>query len=176
MHMGFGLLVDRILYRVTGRRIRMRRVRLSFWVCMACLSLAAIAANPAEAQEVAPGVQAGVSLDPDQFYFGGHIETSPLVDRLRFRPSVDVGIGDGVTLVAGNFEFTYTFPGSRPWNLYVGGGPAINWYSVDDGGSDSEGGFNFLIGAKNNAGLFFEMKIGVEGSPDLKFGVGYTFR
>jgi hypothetical protein len=154
----------------------MGRIRTSVWVCVAFLGLtSAIAVDTAEAQQVAPGVQAGVSIDPDQFYFGGHIETSPLVDRLRFRPSVDVGIGDGVTLVAGNFEFTYTFPGSRQWDLYVGGGPAINWYDLDSG-SDTEGGFNFLIGAKNDAGLFFEMKIGVEGSPDLKFGVGYTFR
>jgi hypothetical protein len=154
----------------------MRRVRMSLWACVVCLGLAnAIAPNPAEAQQVAPGVQAGVSLDPDQFYFGGHIETSPLIDRLRFRPSVDVGIGD-VTTVSGNFDFTYTFPGGRPWNLYVGGGPSINWYDFDNGDSDTEGGFNFLVGVKNSGGLFFEAKIGVEGSPDFKFGVGYTFR
>src|SRR5688500_8332061 len=90
--------LDRILYRVRARRIRMRRVRMSLWVCVACLGLAgAITANPAEAQEIAPGIHGGVSLDPDQFYFGGHIETSPLVDRLRFRPSVDVGLGDVTT-------------------------------------------------------------------------------
>lgn len=154
----------------------MRRIRVSFWVCLVFLGVTgAMAATPAEAQDVDPGVQAGVSLDPDQFYFGGHIETSPLVDRLRFRPSVDVGIGDGTT-VAGNFDFTYTFPGGRPWSLYVGGGPSINYYDFDNGRSDTEGGFNFLVGAKHNRGLFFEMKVGVEGSPDLKFGVGYTFR
>jgi hypothetical protein len=88
---------------------------------------------------------------------------------------VDVGIGD-VTTVSGNFEFTYTFPGGRPWNLYVGGGPSINWYNFDNGSDNTEAGFNFLGGVKNQAGLFFEVKIGVEGSPDLKFGVGYTFR
>jgi hypothetical protein len=154
----------------------MRRFRVSLWVCLACLGLAgAIAANPAEAQQMAPGVQAGVSLDPDQFYFGGHIETSPLIERLRFRPSVDVGIGD-VTTVSGNFEFTYTFPGGRPWNLYVGGGPTINWYDFDNGGSDTEAGFNCLGGVIYRAGLFFEVKVGVEGSPNMKFGVGYTFR
>jgi hypothetical protein len=153
----------------------MRRIGVSVWVCLAFLGVTGvIAAAPAEAQ-VSPGVQAGVSLDPDQFYFGGHIETTPLVDRLRFRPSVDVGIGD-ITSVAGNFDFTYTFPGGRPWNLYAGGGPSINWYDFDNGGSDTEGGFNFIVGVKNRERLFFEVKIGIEGSPDLKFGVGYTFR
>jgi len=152
----------------------MRGIRV--WVCMACLGLAgAMTATPAEAQ-VAPGVQAGVSLDPDQFYFGGHIDSSPLVDRLRFRPSVDIGIGGDGTAVAANFEFTYTFPGTRRWNPYVGGGPAVNFFNPDVGDSDSQAGLNLLVGAKNNAGVFFEIKIGVEGSPDLKFGVGYTFR
>jgi hypothetical protein len=154
----------------------MRRIRVSLGVCIACLCLVGVVdPNQAEAQ-VAPGLQAGVSIDPDQFFFGGHVETSPLIDRLRFRPSIDVGIGDDLTVIAGNFDFTYTFPGRRAWNLYLGAGPSINWYNVDNGGSDTEGGFNVLIGAKQTTGMFFEMKIGVEGSPDLKFGVGYTFR
>ena len=151
------------------------RLRVSFWVCLAFLGVtSAISATPAEAQ-LTPGVQAGVSLDADQFFFGGHLETTPLVDRLRFRPGVDIGIGDG-TLVAGNFDFTYTFPSGQPWNLFVGGGPSINWYDFDNGGSDTEGGFNFIIGAKNRDRLFFELRVGMEGSPDLKFGVGYSFR
>lgn len=154
----------------------MRRIRVSFWVCVACLGLAgAIAPDRAEAQEIAPGVQAGVSVDPDQFYFGGHIETSPLVERVRFRPNVDIGIGEDLTLVAFNFDFTYAFTSNRPWNLYAGGGPAINWFDFDSG-SETEAGFNFLVGAKARNGLFFEMKIGVMDSPNLKFGVGYTFR
>jgi len=135
---------------------------------------AAAGATPARAQ-VRTGVQGGVSLDPDQVFFGGHVETSPLVDRLRFRPNVDIGLGDDITLIAFNFEFTYTFPTGRPWNLYAGAGPAINWFDFDSG-SNTEGGFNILLGAKHRDGMFFEMKIGALDSPDLKFGVGYTFR
>ena len=45
----------------------MRRIRASFWMCLVCLGVTgAIAPTPAAAQ-VAPGVQAGISLDPDQF-------------------------------------------------------------------------------------------------------------
>ncbi len=153
----------------------MLRFRASFWVCLVFLALfSAFPAAPAHAQARA-GIQGGVSIDPDQFFFGGHMETSPLVDRVRFRPNVDIGIGDDLTLVAINFDFTYAFTANRPWNLYAGAGPAINWF-FSDGASDAEAGFNFLIGAKHRDGLFFEVKIGAMDSPDLKFGVGYTFR
>ena len=154
----------------------MLRIRASMWVCIVLLSLLAVVAPaPAQAQ-VAPGIQGGLSLDPDQVYFGGHVETAPLVDRLRFRPSVDIGVGDDLTVAAFNFDFTYTFPARRAWSLYVGAGPSVNWYNADNGGDATEGGFNFLIGGKSRQGLFFEMKVGMADSPDLKFGVGYTFR
>ena len=153
----------------------MLRFRVSTWACASFLALLSFVATPAQAQ-VRPGVQAGVSIDPDQFYFGGHLQTAPLAENVRFRPGVDIGIGSDLMLVAVNLDFTYTFANRRPWNLYVGGGPAINWYNPDGGGSDTESGFNFLVGARTRTGLFFEMKVGAMDSPDLKFGVGYTFR
>jgi hypothetical protein len=121
------------------------------------------------------GVRAGVSGDPDQFYFGAHIETGELLERLTFRPNLEIGVGDDVTLIAANFEFAYKFPSRRPWRFYVGAGPALNVIDVDDE-TDAEGGFNVLLGLEHNQGLFVEFKVGVVDSPDIKFGVGYTFR
>ena len=130
--------------------------------------------SPAAAQ---PGVRGGVSVDPDQFYVGAHYETDPLVDRLYFRPNLEAGFGDDLTLIALNFEFVYKFPSRRAWTLYAGGGPAINIYSFDDvDNTETEPGLNFLFGAEHARGLFFELKLGAIDSPDLKFGVGYTFR
>jgi hypothetical protein len=63
---------------------------------------------------------------------------------------------------------------SAPWSLYAGGGPAVNIYSFDDD-SDAEGGLNFVFGAETRQGLFFELKLGAINSPDVKFGVGYTW-
>jgi hypothetical protein len=136
----------------------------------------AVLATSAQAWAQGPGVRGGISIDPDQFYFGGHYETPALVDRLHFRPNLEVGIGDDVVTTAINFEFVYKFPSRSPWRLYAGGGPAVNFYSFDNDNSETEGGFNFLIGAEQRNGLFFELKVGVIDSPDLKFGVGYTFR
>ena len=134
-------------------------------------------AGSASAQDA--GLRGGLSVDPDQFYFGGHLETSPLIDRLHFRPNLEIGFGDDLTLLAANMEFVYKFPRGRGgWGLYAGGGPALNIYMVDDADddSDTDAGLNLLVGFENASGLFFEFKLGVVDSPDFKFGVGWTFR
>ena len=139
------------------------------------LSMLVVVPSPAGAQ--AFGIRGGVSMDPDQVYVGGHYETGPLVDRLHFKPNLELGFGDDVTLVAVNFEFVYKFLTRRNWTLYAGGGPAINFYSFDDiDDGDTEPGFNAMFGAETSNGLFFEVKLGAIDSPDLKFGVGWTFR
>jgi hypothetical protein len=140
------------------------------------LLLAVVASAAAQA-----GVRGGVSIDPDQVYFGAHYETDPLIDRLYFRPNVEVGLGDDLTLVGLNLEFVYKFPRRRQgWLLYVGGGPAVNFFSFDTpSGNDhteTEGGLNLMIGVEHSRGLMFEVKIGAFDSPDVKFGVGWTFR
>jgi hypothetical protein len=139
------------------------------------LAVMAVSALPAAAQDA--GVRGGISVDPDQFYFGGHLETSPLVDRLHFRPNVEVGFGDDLMLIGANMEFVYKFPLQREWSVYAGGGPALNIYSFDDvDDSETEVGLNLLVGVETERGLFFEFKIGTFDSPDFKFGVGWTFR
>ena len=143
------------------------------------LGLLVVSSMPAAAQDA--GVRAGLSVDPDQFYFGGHLETGPLVDRLHFRPNLEIGFGDDLTFIGANMEFIYKFPRRSGWGLYAGGGPALNIFIEnndfpDDDDSDTEAGLNLLLGVENASGLFFEIKFGVVDSPDFKFGVGWTFR
>ena len=130
---------------------------------------------PSMAAAQGPGVRAGASVDPDQFYVGGHYESRPLVERLHFKPNVEVGFGDDITAVGLNLEFVYKIPIDGPWNLYAGGGPALNIYSFNDDTS-TDGGLNALFGVETSTGLFFEVKLGAIDSPDVKFGVGYTWR
>lgn len=136
-----------------------------------CSTLVLIAA-PAGAQEF--GGRIGASSSPDQFYFGAHAETAPVIDRVHFRPNAEIGLGNGATLIALNFELVYRIPPRRPWQFYVGAGPALNIVDTDQDTS-SEGGFNILLGAQRER-LFFEVKIGAIKSPDFKIGVGYVFR
>jgi len=142
--------------------------------------LLALTGTAAQAQQPGTGVRAGVSGDPDQFYFGAHFDTGPIFDRLSFRPNAEVGLGDNVTTVAGNFEFVYWWPVRRhPWSIYAGGGPAVNLFRFSEsrgGGSEVDPGFNILFGAAHSRGLFAELKLGFIDSPQVKFGIGYTWK
>jgi len=135
------------------------------------------AAGPAHAQGGA-GIRGGLSVNPDQFYVGVHLDAGPLVDRLWFRPNLEIGKGDDVTLVALDAEVAWWFPGGRSaWRVYAGGGPALNLYDFEGGGgSDARVGLNLVLGFAHRGGFFFEAKGGGLDSPDLKIGFGYTFR
>lgn len=150
----------------------MRLRTLAIRIVMAVV--AGLVATPALAQ-TAVGVRAGASVDPDQFYVGGHVETAPIADEFRFKPNVEIGVGHDVTVVALNLEFVYVFPSSRDWNVYAGGGPALNIFDTDFD-TNTGGGFNVLFGVTHDSGLFTEVKVGAVDSPDFKIGVGYTFR
>jgi hypothetical protein len=140
---------------------------------LVCL-VAGAGARPAAAQDI--GVRVGVSANPDQFYFGGHANIGPVVEELWFRPNIEIGVGDDVTLAAFNFEFVYRMPLKRnPWRLYVGGGPALN-LSRRPNKTSPGGGFNIVLGLEHARGLFTEVKVGALDSPGFKFGIGYTFR
>ncbi len=147
-----------------------RFVRWSVLATVLCLL-------PAHAWAQSAGVRVGVSSDPTQFYFGGHYETGPLIPHLHFRPNLEVGLGDSRTLFTANFEFAYYVPiPNQPWNVYFGGGPSLVIDHPTGGETGTGGGFNLLIGLSHRQGLFTELKVGLGDSPELKFGVGYTFR
>jgi hypothetical protein len=60
-------------------------------------------------------------------------------------------------------------------SVYLGGGPAL---VIGDHNDDTDvgGGFNILVGVQHRKGLFAELKVGFNDSPDIKFGVGYAFK
>ena len=149
-------------------------------VSFVCLLLPAFA-SPALAQgtptQTQYGVRAGVSGDPDQFFFGAHLETRPIFSRVTFRPNLEIGFGDNQTVTAINIEFVYSLPlKEHPWRVYFGGGPAAVIRHVDESDTDFGPGFNFLLGIQHRGGFFTEIKLGAIDSPEFKFAVGYAFR
>jgi hypothetical protein len=146
----------------------------SRFVALALLLMPLLFGLAAPAYSQTAGLRVGLSADPSQFYFGGHVETAPVVEDVRFRPNIEVGVGDGLTLTAVNFDLVYHFPRQNGWNLYAGGGPALNVYRVR-GNSDGQPGFNVVLGAQHAGGFFVEIKGGALDSPNFKLGFGYVF-
>lgn len=152
--------------------LRMSKLRLLLIGGLASVGL--LAAEPAHAQG-GFGLRAGVSVDPDQFFVGAHVDAGPLMKRLWFRPNLEVGFGDDVTLLSINAELAYWFPSSGAWRAYAGGGPGLNVYESDGSGSETEAGLNFMLGVAHRGGFFVEAKAGLFDSPELKLSFGYTF-
>ena len=136
------------------------------------------------------GIRGATALDPELFMFGAHGQFGPFFsDNIYARPNLEIGFGELTTLLAFNFEGIYRLPvvqKTSRWNVYLGGGPALNWShrnlveetdrgKIDFGDMDLDVGFNFLIGLQAREGMFVELKTSAYSLPTLRFEVGYNF-
>jgi len=136
------------------------------------------------------GVRGATALDPELFLFGVHSQMGPFFsDNIYARPNLELGFGELTTLLAFNFEGMYRLPvvqKTSRWNIYLGGGPALNWShrnlveetdrgKIDFGDMDLDVGFNFLLGLQSRDGIFLEMKTSAYSIPTLRFEIGYNF-
>lgn len=129
--------------------------------------------TPARAQGI--GFQGGVTVDPEQAFFGTHFETGELFQNFRFRPGLDGAFGGDFSLATINVEFLYHFAIGRSWSVYQGGGPAVVFLRQNDHTSTHGGSF-YTFGFAHENGFFTDFKVGTGTSPTLKFGVGFTIR
>ena len=130
------------------------------------------------------GVRAGVSIDPDQFHFGGHYDVGAIATNLRLVPNIEIGLGNDVTLICLNGDLLYDFP-DTPWS--VGGELGVNiakfdvpdvpGIDIDD--SDTNIGLSavgdYRLTLNSGKTLLLEAKLGISDSPDFKFTVGWKF-
>jgi hypothetical protein len=128
------------------------------------------------------GPRLGVTLNPDQFHFGGHIDFGDLANNLMMLPNLEIGVGDNITTIAPSFELDYRFrPDWGSWTPYLGGGVGPVFYSVENGDSFSKLGLyaQFGIGrgseGSQSGHFFIEGKLGLVDAPDFKATIGWTF-
>lgn len=128
------------------------------------------------------GPRLGVTLNPDQFHFGGHIDFGDLAANTMMLVNLEVGVGDNMTTIAPSFEVDYRFrPDWGAWTPYLGGGAGPVFYSPEFGDSFSKLGMYLQFGVgKGSAGsksghFFIEGKLGLVDAPDFKATIGWTF-
>lgn len=135
-----------------------------------------------------PAARLGLSLNPDQVHAGIQVHLGP-VKSVQLRPSLDLGVGNGVRLASLNADLLFRGRQGRS-PLFVGGGPGISFVDVTSGVGEGRGvetkvifngvaGLSF--GARNRAGrrgpwrYFVEARAGFGDTPDAKLTVGLGF-
>ncbi len=124
------------------------------------------------------GPRVGLSMNPDQVFFGAHLDMGEAFPHVRFQPNAELGFGDGGTLFQADADLHYRFLEDWDvWNPYLGGG--IGWVHSSKGRDRSEFQIHVIGGIEKyiSRGKFFlETKLGaVVESPDWKFLAGWTF-
>ncbi len=136
--------------------------------------LLGLMASSASASEF--GLRAGLTVDPDQFHVGGHLDLGQVLPPLRLVPNVEIGFGNDITYIAFNGDLLYDFA-ETPWS--IGGELGMNYVDHELGGSNTDFGLsalgNYRLGLSSGKTLLLEAKLGLVDSPDFKFTVGWNF-
>ena len=131
------------------------------------------------------GPRVGVSIDPDQFVFGGHGDFGdPFPHTTLLFPVVEIGVGDDVTLTSIGSDLLFKLTNRwGAWNPYLGGELAFIIRNRDLGnGNDKTStdlGLMGVVGVEKGIGpsnrFALEMKFDLVDSPDFKFAALWTF-
>jgi hypothetical protein len=142
-----------------------------------------------QARRYRAGVQVGAALDPELISLDGFATLGPFFTRnTYFRPNVEFAFGEVTTLFGVHLDGIYTLPGlSRArWAPYVGAGPTFSFSHrgfedqqdgtrFDFGEFEWHNGVNFIVGARNPNGVFFEMKSTAWGAANVRLMGGFEF-
>jgi len=169
------------------------RPRLALTV-MAVLTVCLTPHRVVQAQDLgiqAFGLRGGISMNPDQFHVGAFLDAGHLTDRLRFQPSFELGLGNGVRLATVNADALFLFA-PRRFRPYAGGGLGLNFIDITNGvgqgrGLDIEPVLNLVggvewgafdskkPGSKRFRSFLIEGRLGIGDTPEFKLSAGVSF-
>ncbi len=146
-------------------------------------TLIILGAGPALAGKIPFGPRVGyTSWDGiSQFHFGGHLKLGEIFPNVHLTPGLEVGLGDGFTIVTANGDVAYQFTEltTDPWGMYAGGSLSLNYLDHEHLDGELDLGFSLLFGGtrklNNGHELLGEVRFGLLDSPDFKATIGYTF-
>jgi hypothetical protein len=143
-----------------------------------------------QARRYRAGMQVGAALDPELISLDGFATLGPFFSRNTFfRPNVEFAFGEVTTLFGIHLDGIYMLPGitrSIRWAPYVGAGPSFSFshrgfedeedgQRFDFGEFEWHNGVNFIVGARNPNGVFFEMKSTAWGAANIRLLGGFEF-
>jgi hypothetical protein len=175
----YGLHCSKVTGKVTGGLIMKA---LNILLILILIGATSVAADTRGAGFHGIGPRLGLTINPDQVHFGGHVDLGDLAANLMMIPNLEIALGDNQTTTGLSFELDYRFRSDwRSWTPYLGGSAGPIFRSYRHGGSDSDLGLYVQAGiAKELSGMkpsrfFLELKLGLSGTPDGRFTVGWVF-
>jgi hypothetical protein len=154
-------------------------------VCTLLMAAAPAVAEWGVTEDGAPfpvGLRAGYTSweSARQVHFGGQADLGEFVENLSFVPSLELGLGDNLTVVAlnGDVRWAFTDLVGDPWGLYGGGSLGLIWSDWPHGDANTDLGLSVLGGltrrfANGHDGLL-EIRLGLLDSPGCKVTLGYS--
>ena len=135
------------------------------------------------------GARGGIGMNPDQFHGGLFLDAGRFTSKVRFQPSFELGLGNGVWLAAANIDALYPFAGGGSMRPYLGGGIGFNFFDVQDGLGEGRGlemapvlnvvgGLEWGAARQKSRAPFrylLEARLGIGDTPDFKISAGITF-
>jgi hypothetical protein len=131
------------------------------------------------------GPRLGLSVNPDQFVFGGQVDFGdPFPQTNVLLPVVEIGLGDDQSVVSLGGDVLFRFRDRwGEWNPYLGGELGLLFTSVDLPGGDEESetnlGLSGVFGLEKGMGesgrFAFDLKFKIVDAPDVKFITSWTF-
>ena len=126
------------------------------------------------------GPRVGLSDDPDQVVGGVHFDLGEFTPHVRLQPSVEVGFGDDVNSLLGNFMVSYYFQPQKSLTPYAGGQFTAAFFDPDRGDTETEIGIAAVGGVETRlsggARFLVEIQLGFGDIPDVKLMAGWTFK
>lgn len=158
-----------------------------------------------QAKKYRAGLSLGAALDPELISIDGFMALAPFRNQgLLVRPSLELAFGEVTTLFGLHFDFLVGLPGVKAttrWAPYFGAGPSFSFShrgiaeeefisgdappptTEEDDDEDRfdfsqynwDAGFNFIVGARNPGGTFFELKATAYGVASIRMMAGFAF-
>lgn len=155
-----------------------RACALIFVSCLA-FAVPALAEEQTDIAYRGWGLRVGVSDSPDQVLGGFHVDLGEFVERLRFRPDLELGFGDDVKTLFATAPVHYRFDVDTRVKPYAGGGISLGWVDPDRGDSDFEIGFKATGGVEwpnaHGRAFFVELELGFGDVHDVQIVGGWAF-
>ncbi|MFO7866311.1 MAG: hypothetical protein R6V02_05815 [Candidatus Aminicenantes bacterium] len=154
--------------------------KITFFMVLVFGFFLMVSPNPAEAQNIIPGIRLGTYTDAGDLFIGGEI-LIPVTERIWFNPNIEYVFVENGSYITFNADGHYDiYLADSPLFLWAGAGLGILYFDSNAGNFDStDVGVNLLFGAgletESRITPYIQAKVIISDSTEFVLGAGIRF-